>query len=335
MCGSDYWRRTGTGNELYILMRGIEFFMENREEKKEKKKVRGLKSKLLVCLLYVAVLSTATYAWFTLNNKPRVYNLTLTAGAAADLLIADDLGGGPGEYGDKLDLKEARQDPVSMDEVELNPVTTTDVKTFYEPVYTGSSVTSAKEITDETILNQSYVYQKTFYLKAGSLKTSSGKKVSSNVKSYDIMLLGPEQEEEYSGCVVKQGEGGAAEGGATAANSIRIAFIVEEGQEEVKVYEPNSGEHNTGEFATNALDSSYGGYKTLKQPTAGGEFEDGEGGNSEVLFTIKEEEDVKVTMLVWIEGTDDDCTNSIQMDKIIGNIQFISKDAEGTGNQRG
>lgn len=306
--------------------------MEKREEKQEKKKVRSLKSKLLVCLLYVAVLSTATYAWFTLNNKPKVYNLTLTAGASADLLIADDLGGGPGEYGEELDLKAARQDPVAMDEVELNPVTTTDVKTFYEPVYEGSSVTSTNEITDTATLNQNYVYQKTFYLKAGSLKTSSGKKVSSNVKSYDIMLLGPRQEEEFTGCVIEQGEGGSAEGGATAANSIRIAFIVEEGQEEVKVYEPNSGDHNTGDFATNALDSSYGGYKTLKQPTSGGEFENGENGNSEVLFTIREEEDVKVTMLVWIEGTDDDCRNSIQMDKITGNIQFISKDAEKTGN---
>ena len=64
------------------------------------------------------------------------------------------------------------------------------------------------------------------------------------------------------------------------------------------------------------------------QPLDGGEFEGGEGGNSEKLFTIKEDEDVLVTMLVWIEGTDDDCTNSIQMDEIIGNIQFISRDAQ-------
>lgn len=304
----------------------------NREKDKENGKVRGWRSKLLICLLYVAVLSAATYAWFTLNNKPKAYNLTLTAGAAADLLIADDLGNGPGEYGDELDLKAARQDPVAMDEVELNPVTTTDARTFYEPIYDGSSVTGTKEITDTTTLNQSYVYKKTFYLKAGSLKTGSGTKVTSNVRYYDIMLLGTEQGEEYTGCVIKQAAGASTEGGATAANSIRIAFIVEDGQEEIKVYEPNSDQHNTGEFATNALDSSYGGYATLKQPSAGGEFVNGEGSNSEVLFTIREEEDVKVTMLVWIEGTDDDCTNSIQMDQIIGNIQFISKDAETTGN---
>lgn len=290
-----------------------------------------LKTKLLVCLLYVAVLSTATYAWFTLNNKPKVYNLALTAGASADLLIADDLGSGPGEYGDELNLKEANQAPVAMDQIELNPVTTADVRKFFEPVYDGSRVVNTREITDETILNTSYVYQKTFYLKAGSIKTGSGKKTGTKVKSYDIMLLGPKQEEEHTGCEIRQAEGASTEGGATAANAIRIAFLVEDGQDEVRVYEPNSSQHNTGEMAANALDGSFGGYQTLKQPSAGGEFEGGEGGNSEKLFTIREEEDVKVTMLVWIEGTDDDCTNSIQMDEITGNIQFTSRDAEDTG----
>ncbi len=298
--------------------------MENREEKK---KVWRLKSKLLICLLYVAVLSTATYAWFTLNNKPKVYNLSLTAGAAADLLIADDLGSGPGEYGDELDLKTANQTPVGMDEMELNPVTTDDAKTFYAPVYDGKTVASAEEISDETELYESYVYKKTFYLKAGSLKNKSGKKVSSKTKYYDIMLLGTEDDEEYSGCVIEQAESSQAE--ATAANSIRIAFIVEEGQDEIAIYEPNSDQHNTGDKAENGV--SYGQYKTMKQPSPGSAFEEGENGKSEKLFTIREEDDVKVTMLVWIEGTDDDCTNSIEMDEILGNIQFISKDAENSG----
>lgn len=301
---------------------------EEMENEKEHRKAGWLKSKLMVCLLYVAVLSTATYAWFTLNNKPKVFNLALTAGASADLLIADDLGGGPGEYGEELNLREARQDPVAMEEVELNPVTTMDAEKFYEPVYTGSTVTDVKEVTDPVELNQSYVYEKTFYLKAGALKTKSGRRVNAREKYYDIMLLGPEQEDEYTGCVIEQAPGASTEGGATAANSIRIAFIVE-GEEEVSIYEPNSAQHNGGDKATNGV--NYGTYETMKQPSPGADFEEGEGGNSKTMFTIKEEEDVLVTMRIWIEGTDDDCTNSIQMDEIIGNIQFISKDAEDAG----
>lgn len=302
--------------------------MENsKSEREEKKNVRGLKAKLLIVLLYAAVLSTATYAWFTLNNKPRVFNLALSAGGSADLLIADDTGGGPGEYSEKLDLKAARQDPVRMEEMELNPVTTKDAKTFYQPVYTGKAVTDVKEIKEDE-LYKTYVYKKTFYLKAGSLKNKSGRKTSATKKSYDIMLLGTKQEEENSGCVIKHVAGSPSEGGATAANCIRIAFIVE-GQDQIPVYEPNSNQHNSGDKATNSVD--YGIKDTLKQPSEGGEFEGGENGYSKKLFTIKEEEDVKVTMLVWIEGTDDDCTNSIQLGEIMGNIQFISKDAEENG----
>lgn len=293
----------------------------------EQQKSGRVRSKLLVCLLYVAVLSTATYAWFTLNNKPKVFNLSLTAGASADLLVADDLGGGPGEYGEELDLQEARQDPVAMDEMELNPVTTSNAETFYAPVYSGDTVTNGQEIQDDEELYKSYVYKKTFYLKAGSLKSKSGRKVSNGTKKYDIMLLGQGDGEEHSGCVVKQASGSSGE--ASAANSIRIAFVVENSTDDIPIYEPNSSQHNGGDKAVNGV--SYGDYETMKQPSEGAPFEGGEDGNSKKLFTITEEEDVLVTMLVWIEGTDDDCTNSIQMDEIIGNIQFTSKDAQSTG----
>ena len=59
-----------------------------------------------------------------------------------------------------------------------------------------------KEITDLDELNQQYVYEKTFYLKAGSLKNSKGDRVAKGaMKTYEIMLLGPEQDgEEVSGC---------------------------------------------------------------------------------------------------------------------------------------
>ena len=323
-------------------MENKEKLQEQQEQQTEKKTRKQkwaeskLKSKLMICLLYVAVLSAATYAWFTLNNKPKVYNLALTANGSADLLIADDLGSGPGEYGDELDLQTARQDPYPMDEMLLNPVTTEDVKTFYAPIYDGNAVTDKEEVRDDE-LNESYVYQKTFYLKATSLKNNQGKTVTRNTRYYDIMLLGPDQGEEYTGCQIKQADGSRTEGGATAANSIRIAFILgdgQSGQDEIKVYEPNSDQHNTGEYADNRLPSSFGGYATMKQPSALGGFENGEDGRSETLFTIQEEVDVKVTMLVWVEGTDVDCTNSIQMDDIVGNIQFVSKETTANASRR-
>ena len=300
------------------------------KEKVEEKKSRGLKAKLMLCLLYAAVLSTATYAWFTLNNKPKVFNLALTAAGAGDLMIADDIGG-PGEYGEELDLKTATQSPSKMEEMMLNPVTTKTVETFYEPVYTGTAVTSAKEITDMDELHTKYVYEKTFYLKAGSIKNGRGTAITTGAaKKYDIMLLGPKQAEENTGCEIRQADGATSTvAGDTAANSIRISFKVE-GQD-VAVYEPNSDKHNTDpDIAEDRIKGEYGTYDTLKQVNDGS-FADGEDGNSKRMFTIEEEQDVKVTMRVWMEGTDEDCTNSNELDEIVGNIQFISAEVKGDG----
>lgn len=306
----------------------------NREGKKavteHAKAGRGLKLKLLTCLLYLAVLSTATYAWFTMNNKPKVFNLALTAAAAGDLLIADDLGGGPGEYGEELDLKTASH-KVPMEDVTLNPVTTDDGQRFFEPVYAGTTVTDVQEITDLDELNTKYVYEKTFYLRAGSIKNKSGTRVNTAPKSYNIMLLGPRQAgEEISGCEIRQADGASSTvAGDTMANSIRISFEVE-GQD-IAIYEPNSDKHNSDtEKAVDGVKGAYGEYATLKQLNSG-EFAGGENGNSEKMFVIDEEQDVKVTMRVWMEGTDEDCTNSNEMDEIVGQIQFISAEVKGNG----
>lgn len=301
----------------------------NANKTDEEKEKKSLKSRLLMCLLYLAVLSTATYAWFTMNNKPKVLNLALSAAAAGDLLIADDLGGGPGEYGEELDLKTATQ-KFPMEEVTLNPVTTANGETFYAPIYTGKTVTDVKEIDDLDELNQQYVYEKTFYLKAGSLKNSNGERVARGaMKTYEIMLLGPEQSgEEISGCSIRQADGvSSTVAGDTAANSIRVSFEVE-GQE-IAIWEPNSDKHNSDtEKAIDNVRGTYGDYPTLQQVNDGS-FVGGEDGNSEKLFEIEEEQDVKVTMRVWMEGTDDDCTNSNELDEIIGNIQFISSEITG------
>ena len=306
--------------------------MKYKKANENMSKKCNIKVKIIMVLLYLAVLSTATYAWFTMNNKPKVLNLALSAAAAGDLMIADDLGGGPGEYGEELDLKAASQ-IVPMEEVMLNPVTTNDGENFYAPVYTGLAVTDVIEIADKEELNKKYVYEKTFYLKAGSQKNGNGKKATSgSAKVYDIMLLGPQQDgEENSGTWIKQSDTVTSSVGSdTAANCIRISFLVE--GEEIAIYEPNSDQHNQdSQKAEDNVKGSYGNYTTLKQLSSS-DFEGGEKGNSPKLFIIEEEKDIKVTMRIWMEGTDEDCTNSNELDEIIGNIQFISEEVKNGGN---
>lgn len=297
---------------------------ESKQDGKPEKGTRSIKSMLLLCLLYAAVLSTATFAWFSMNNKPKIFNMALKAGASGNLMIADD-NGGPGTYGDELDLTKASQ-KVDMKEVTLSPCTTKEGKKFYSPVYTGARVGDVEEITDTTELNKEYVYEKTFYLKAGAAEGTSSS-ASSGAKEYNILLVGPKDAATaHSGTYVNKKTGSTAE--QTCANTIRISFE-KDGETVIPVYEPNSDVHNDGEKADNGLGDAYGKYKTLQQSSSGN-FTTGTGGNSEKLFTITEGVDTKITMRVWVEGSDDDCTNKTQLDEIEANIQFTSQKADGT-----
>ena len=73
------------GKEEKIKRGKTEEIKHGGMEAEEGREKQGLKARLLMCLLYLAVLSTATYAWFTMNNKPKVLNLALSAAAAGDL----------------------------------------------------------------------------------------------------------------------------------------------------------------------------------------------------------------------------------------------------------
>ena len=65
--------------------------MENMEKKqKKKKKWRDVRSALVMTLLMVAMMSTATYAWFSLTSNPVVNGLQMTAASSEGLKISKD-----------------------------------------------------------------------------------------------------------------------------------------------------------------------------------------------------------------------------------------------------
>ena len=47
---------------------------------------------------------------------------------------------------------------------------------------------------------------------------------------------------------------------------------------------------------------------------------------SQPICTITEGVDVEITLRMWVEGMDKDCMHDIAADKMIGQIQFISKE---------
>lgn len=289
---------------------------------KKKKKIREL---IVVLCLIVLTFSTMTYAWFEKSNKLGANNLSIMVGGTGVLEIADDLGNGPGEYSHKLKLSEESK----MKDMVLNPVTTKDGKFFYSPIYKGNTVVSVKQILDREILNKQYVYEKTFYLKADSNpnEDKDGIVVTKD-RIYDVFLVGPATNIEHKGTHVFQSPDAKNEivAGDSAANAIRISFELEDGT--IIIYEPNEDISNRDSYrAEDLVKKDYGNYKTMKQLKEGTFVESENGKDSPVMFSIKEGSDVKVTMRIWVEGTDIDCTDSIALDTIMAMFEFMSKEA--------
>lgn len=294
-----------------------------RKEKSSEKKDRLRSAKLirrnivLISLLIVAAGSVGTYAWFSVSNRARVENLALIADHSGNLQIADDLGNGPGTYSDVLDLTRATG-ASEMANTILSPVTTKDGVNFFAPDYNSltQSVDSVTAITNRQELNRYYIYEKTFYLRAGA---ADGNNVGSIKRVYDIALYGVNNNNRNNGCFIYQ----PSSRGDTAANSIRVSFTLDNGTS--YIYEPNYDVHNTDtNRARDGVSNEYGRYRTYQQRSTGAFVVSPKTNESEKLFTIDENVNVKVTMRIWIEGTDVDCTNSIGADSIAGQIQFIS-----------
>ena len=212
-----------------------------------------------------------------------------------------------------------------MDDAILNPVTTKDGISFYSPLYTGNAVTGVKQVTDVQKLSSRYVYEKTFYLKAGPNPNLGGSVVATEGKLYNVYLAGRAGTSQTEGTYVSAAQTGNGAVGATAANSMRISFQLDDGT--MVILEPNADATNTDtKRAEDGVKNQYGTYTTLKQSKDGHFIGDTNTYDSPSLFTIKEGVDVKVTMRVWIEGTDVDCTHSIVLDEILARFEFMSGD---------
>lgn len=290
-------------------------------EKEKKQRKKTSRNVILLALFLLIVGSVGAYAWFSVSNRARVENLALIADHQGNLQIADDLGNGPGTYSDVLDLTKATG-ASNISNTILSPVTTKDGVNFYLPNYNSltQTVESVSQITNKEELTKYYIYEKTFYLKAGAEKNNS---VATINRTYDIALYGVNSNNKQNGCYIYQ----PTASGDTAANSIRVSFTLENGQ--TFIYEPNCDVNNSDDSrAIDGVNNEYGRYSTYKQKSNGLFLVSPKTNESEKLFTINENVDVKVTMRIWIEGTDIDCTNSIAADTIAGQIQFVSTEVK-------
>lgn len=261
------------------------------EKKKTKKKWREIRSAVTMMCVMAAMLSSATFAWFTLTNSPTVTGMQMTAATTGGLLVSNEENG---SYGESYDFADSIYH-------KLSPVTATAAATFAKPVYTGNVVNSTEALTLDYNTDNGYVMKYTCWL-----KTTPG---TGTVK---VGLMGGTG---TTGTYVvrDQAQGATQE----AAAAIRVGFNAAGAW---KIYEPSSHATFTGTMATNGV---VGPTSDIKQ-IADGTFEvaaDTYSSTSKEMFEVGETP-VQVDIYFWLEGTDNQCVNEIQADELRAQIQF-------------
>ena len=265
---------------------------ENRQRRKRNKK--DIRNAFVMLCVTIAMMSTATFAWFTMTDSPTVQGLKMTAAATGGLELSTD----------KNDWNSVIT--VDSDTKSLSPVSTfTNTKIdFGTPVYANGSVGSITKITDDTELKKSVAVY-TYYIRA-SLETGG---------SVDVGLLGGDGSSTGT-YIIRDIANSAKEG---AANAIRVGFLVD--STDWFIYEPQSDQHASS--SSHKAGNTYAGQESTVQQGVNGKFvKGGSGEKTNKLFTLSDGNAHTVTMYVWLEGTDDDCVNEIQTDSLKGQIQF-------------
>ena len=304
---------------------------KTKKQSKGVRRARSMRNVVMMVLICALMLSAATYAWFTLSNTAKVANMTMTVGEVTGLQIAPDYNAGgdtgePGVYGSVLAFGTKYEDSVDSTKAvtyeikgDLLPATMLKTNLMKKPIYaedgTGEVISvealgtadwmGNDGITDNTY----YAYKTTFYLKA------------LGDEDYTIQLA------ERTGTLTKAGvyqEGISGTYILNKKDNDTDTFI---GADAIRIRLDANGQsmiyavdNVTGQSGTTAptKDGYLGG--TVESATnaqaSNGTF------TSNGTITLTGNEDTRVTMTIWIEGTDVDCANEMSLDDIIAQLQF-------------
>ena len=297
-----------------IRLNKIRININEREDYVMKKKIKKNKffQTIMVVIMGVFFLTTATYAWFSLTNAPKVNNLVLKAGTSGNLLISNERTTG---FSDSISLE--------LDgECCLRPLTTVNGKTFYRPVYAPNGMVESISATPisgsdlDSMANKvetkgGWLIKKTFYLKA----------TVKDLATVDVRLMAPIQTRE-SGTVISN-----VNKNAHGAEAVRVSFTYDN---TTVVLEPNA---NATTEAENVSQKALDGWKNMPVIKQGTNYkfsdDNGRTYTSDVsanLFDIPTNKPVEVTMYIWLEGADKDCVNEIMGNSINVELRFISED---------
>lgn len=299
-------------------------------DKNKKKKLRDIRNALVMVCVMVAMLSTASYAWFTMTSSPTVTGMQMTASATSGLQISLD--NSQGSYKDAVIVVEDDTDAKVLKPVTLvakenvekyADVGATEYIKFNEAVYSGENVTDLTEVPGTNITK--CVAKYTIYLKGTDDQATGqygiGIICGARDNNGDFTLNGTTPT--TTGSVVKAT--GTTSGQTKADYAIRVGLLPE-GETNLIVWEPNS---NDVEIAGATAATVTGSLTIIDEPDVDsadtGVITTGVGNpnnTSITLFKMDKAAAKKVDIFIWLEGSDDHCVDQIQTDDIAAQIQF-------------
>ena len=308
-------------------------------EKNKKKKFRDIRNAVVMMCVMVAMMSTASYAWFTMSDSPTVTGMTMTATTAGGGLEVSNTGN-TAEYYSSIITS-------TTDEQKLKPVTpdTTNVGQFLKPVYQGNTVKSVTDI-DNTVEYTEYVAKYTFWLRSKTSEDIDVGIVCGDASSSTALGLSGNANggvPNLEGSMVRKSSTNSTS--IDPAQAVRVGFKLIEVTTGGNVKDPESGANILGKmiiWEPNAEADTAEGTRaesttldaTIKEDLAVRSQTDGlimdlttgdatDSYTSDALFTLSGDSvAVKIEMYVWLQGSDKQCADEIQAGDLEAQVQF-------------
>lgn len=248
-----------------------------------------LYTSILLVLLALVAITAATVAWFSIADNTKVQSMSLDIMADIDMRMDLDAHSTIDQYVKTLSFETIaarmqRDKGYSMRDTPLEPVTTSDQKTFtYE---NGTVVSSTSGAYLEFTLH--FMAEKDMLVHLTSENSGAGKQDGTLVMSQN----------------------------ADIPKAMRISFAAD-GQR--WVYDPGM---RSGSNVIN-------GVRTFGLPDA----DRMKLNDDNAMFSLKEGEDKAVEVHIWLEGTDEACTDAIQSADYAIRMRFTGESQENTSNE--
>lgn len=310
-----------------------------------------------VCVVLFALLTTATYTWWSFQKTATVSGMALYVNAPTGLQITLEEDPDEDDWGQQVDFEEFIEDNPGI----LRPATWSDEnEAFYAANYSldGRITDFGLELDDDEHANREdsdgYYTKLTLYARTQAdvdVSLSEAVEVSDGMDGAGTYLVGTP--------IWDEGIVAHTDGGMGAQYAMRVGFRIEifdeDGDTEDElfyIYEPNSDIHFDESLDGDYVDTpSIDGDETLvdedyliiQEASTWDEddpvvndiviYDMGEFTTETTLFTLEMGQTATIDIYIWMEGQDIDCINQLGAGaEIFANFQF---DAQASESQTG